>query len=137
MWIPEPLPEEPEYVYVIHDGNNGLYKIGHTGNLESRRRGLRKGHFREKVKLYHSWFCDEYFTALYVEQILIKLLRNYGYKEVRTNNWFEIDQSEIDIAICLIGELIRRVADWELNNLYADLSVPRIIPPLLITGRMG
>ena len=132
MWIPEPVPEEPEHVYVFHDGNNGLYKIGHSGNLERRRRGLRKGHFRKQVKLYRYWSFDEYFTALYVEQTFIKLLRSYGYKEVRENNWFEIDRSEIDVAIRLIGELVIRVADWERYNLYADISVPPIIPPLQI-----
>ena len=90
------------------------------------------GSFGRNISVYHSWLFDEYFTAHYAEQKSIKLLKNYGYKQIRSDDWFEIDRSEIDAAIRLIVEFERSVADWGLNNRYAGSSVPRITPPFLI-----
>ena len=65
--------------------------------------------------------CTDFFTALYVEQKIIQLLENHGYKRVTSDDWFEIDEDAIKVLIKITKELKFHIKKWEREHLLLNV----------------
>lgn len=92
MYIPNPLPTGSVFVYLIRDKKREWFKVGWSER--PKRRSSEVG-----GKVYHQWEFIQFFTALYVEQTLIQLLQNHGYKRLSSDDWFEIDEDAVKVVM--------------------------------------
>ena len=123
MYIPNPLPEGPTYVYIMKDADTGWFKIGLSKDPKRRRGELRAGSFRSMVSVFYTTAQSSYFAALYVEQTIITLLKNHGYECVG-DDWFLMDELAAKGAATIMADLSRMITHWELRMLETECMVP-------------
>lgn len=120
MW-PIRHKDKLHHVYVIHDEKNGLFKIGLTHDLDGRLSSL--GPRRLRLKIYKSWTDYEVFIAKFIEDAAIALITDWGFKKVRADDWFEIDEPTMKAVIETISDLTKAIRRWEFCNRVEECLV--------------
>jgi hypothetical protein len=129
MYNPNSVPDGPHYFYIFQDQTKPWFKLGISRNPDFRRKKLcweiYGRHSLGNIVKYRSWAFRNYFGSLYVEQAAIGMMKNFGFVEVRTPDWFEVDQQTMDALIVSIGELAEAITNWEDMNAATECDACR------------
>ena len=123
-----PVPGR-HHAYIARDKTKERFKVGMTGNdLNVRRKAIcydeygRRSH--DKIEMMHSWRFEDFFSAFYVEQTTIELLKLLGY-ERRPGDWFAIDFHSIWEVIHVISDVAYHISGWETFNFCDSCNARR------------
>jgi hypothetical protein len=108
-------------VYIARDKVKMWFKIGMTGNdLENRRKAICRHEYDrrsyDKIDILDSWQFQDFFAALYLERATIALIKRFGFKQVRPQDWFEIDKPTMDVFRSTIYDIAYDIREWEKDN---------------------
>jgi hypothetical protein len=117
MYVPSSVPKGPHHLYIFQHRSMPWFKIGESRDPDFRRKNLGR-HLRSKE--YRRWTFKNYYGCFYVEQAAIGMMKSFEFDQVRSADWFELDQPTMDAIIVSIDELANSIIAWEEMNASAD-----------------
>jgi hypothetical protein len=114
MWIPNPIPAGTWCTYVFAERDRPYFKIGLSRKPQSRRKQVSSRKLRPRH--YRAWEFDSYFAALYVEQAIIGLLKDFEFQRVSSDDWFEVDEPTMKVVTEIADDLATKIRYWEFSN---------------------
>src|SRR5262249_32275376 len=95
--------------YIARDTTKERFKIGLTGApIKDRLRSICHKEYgrrsRGKIKIEYRWEFESFFSAFYIEQITVELLKRLGYQR-HAEDWFDIDRDTLSEVIDAVNEV--------------------------------
>jgi hypothetical protein len=128
---------QSHFVYVFRDTfKKDHYKIGYTADDPSLRAAKEDwrlygalGDTPKALKVESTWCFRSPFSAQYIEQGMIHMIRSLKFEEVDTDyNWFHIDSDSLHFVVKSLQPLVDAVMEQE-SCLYLYSYAPRLDKP--------